>query len=202
MIRVRQLIVIITIFGFLAGHLVVPAPPVYACSCLPPGAPLDEMASATAVFAGRVMNIEVAGGEAISPDDAVTVTFGVSRLWKGPEESVVTVTTPRDSASCGIDFQNGQEYLVYATGSQAELSTNLCSRTASLADAGADLEALGDGRSPIPAAQMTPAGPVAPAVSQSPSATWWWGVSLILLAALLSGVLYLVWHRGGRSHRT
>jgi serpin B len=195
--RFKRLLLALTAFALLSGHFVVAPPrPVYACSCLPPGAPLAEMARATAVFAGRVTNIEVPGGVIVSSADPVKVTFAAGQIWKGPEEAVITVTTPRDSASCGVSFQTGQEYLVYALGSENELTTNLCSRTASLARAAEDLAVLGEGRTPEPA---TPTEPAAPVAADSPVVTWWWGVSLILVAILLSAVLYLLWRRRGRS---
>jgi serpin B len=194
--RFKQLVLVIFVVALLV--VLLPATPVYACSCLPPGAPLAEMAQATAVFAGRVTHIKAPAGAIISSADPVTVTFAVSHVWKGPEESEISLTTARQSASCGFPFQEGQEYLVYAGGSAANLSTHLCTRTTSLAHAGEDLAALGEGQAPPPAAQATSTVP-APVEADSPAVTWWWGVSLILLAALLSGILYLVWHGRGRS---
>ena len=43
---------------------------------------------------------------------------------------------------CGINFEEGQEYLVYAFASSGALATNLCTRTAKLKDAEAEVSQL------------------------------------------------------------
>jgi serpin B len=189
MLRVKQLVLVWLVLVLVAGQFIFTAPPVYACSCMPPGAPRAEMAQAAAVFAGRVTDVKAPGGLIISSADPTTVTFAVSHVWKGPEESVLVVKTARDSASCGFPFQTGQEYLVYAFDTGAELTTHLCSRTAFLADAREDLAALGEGQAPAPAATE----------SAAPTTTWWWRLSLILLSIFVSAILYLLWHHRGRS---
>jgi hypothetical protein len=123
------------------------APDALACSCIPPGPPADELQKAAAVFAGEV--VRMTGGEG---EGTVTVTFRVSKVWKGPQERTLVVTTPGSSASCGVSFEEGKSYLVYAHGEEGELMVNLCSRTAALSDATEDLAALGEGTAP-------PAGP-------------------------------------------
>ena len=131
---------------------------VFACSCLPPGPPEDALADAAAVFSGRVTAVS-------APADAggsmpVQVTFAVARSWKGVDRPAIVVNTPASSASCGVNFEKGQEYLVYALRSEGRLETNLCSRTTQLGAAGADLAVLGAG-SPPGGAGMTPTLPAA-----------------------------------------
>jgi hypothetical protein len=119
------------------------APHVLACSCIPPGPPADELKKAAAVFAGEVVRLSGGSGEG-----TVTVTFRVSRVWKGPQERTLVVTTPGSSASCGVSFEEGKSYLVYAEGEQEDLRAYLCSRTAELSAATEDLAALGEGTAP------------------------------------------------------
>jgi hypothetical protein len=119
---------------------------VFACSCLPPGPPADALASATAVFSGRVAAL--AGAVDAGGSDPVQVTFAISKVWKGTDQPTIEVLTPASSASCGFEFVRGEEYLVYASESEGRLQTNLCSRTALLAIAGDDLAVLGAGSTP------------------------------------------------------
>jgi len=53
------------------------------------------------------------------------------------------VTTTLSDDSCGYDFKNGQEYLVYANKSSGDnLSVSLCSRTALLSGTRNDIRAF------------------------------------------------------------
>ena len=58
------------------------------------------------------------------------------------------MSTPRDGATCGYAFKEGQEYLVYAYGKEEPYKVSLCSETRLLSRAGAHLRVLGDGWSP------------------------------------------------------
>jgi hypothetical protein len=78
---------------------------------------------------------------------SVKVTLRVSEAWKGPQQETLVVSTPRDGATCGYAFKEGQEYLVYAYGKEEPFEVDLCSGTKQLSDADADLRVLGDGRS-------------------------------------------------------
>jgi hypothetical protein len=113
----------------------------YACSCVQPGPPAEASAGAAAVFAGTVSSISPAGPNGGS----LLVTFDLSQSWKGPEGPQLTITTADNSASCGFEFAQGEEYLVYALPQDGQLYTGLCTRTAPLAAAGEDLAALGEG---------------------------------------------------------
>jgi hypothetical protein len=134
--------------------------PAMACSCIIPGPPQQEMENASAVFTGRVVNVRAPGGAVISSADPVLVAFEVTRIWKGPLEAQIALTTARDSASCGFEFQQGQEYIVYAYEDESGLATNLCTRTALLEAAGEDLQALGEGSAPPALPQETSRSPI------------------------------------------
>ena len=77
------------------------------------------------------------------------ITFQVTRVWKGPEYRTLIVNTVRSAASCGYEFQAGQEYLVYTRGTEDSLQASLCSRTQLLSIASEDLKALGEGKVPL-----------------------------------------------------
>lgn len=120
--------------------------PCFACSCIMPGAPQEEMARSSAVFQGKVIEVRSApAGGMVSSMDPVEVIFEVSQVWKGPEYTRLSVKTALSSASCGFEFQAGQEYIVYASGDEGGLETGLCTRTRTLADGGEDVQALGAG---------------------------------------------------------
>ena len=160
-------------------------PCVYACSCVPPGPPQQALADATAVFSGKVTAI----GQPARPgsSDAVQVTFAVARAWKGPEQATITLSTPGSSASCGIDFVEHQEYLVYASTVDGGLQANLCSRTTPLANASEDITALGEGRAPPAEAGGAQPPPTLPEVGAAGAA-----ISYGLPAAALGGALLVV----------
>ena len=127
---------------------VLPPTAVYACSCAPPGLPAEELERATAVFAGKVTEIDIPRGLLQSSADPVAVTFQVSEVWKGSVQPALVAKTARSGASCGYTFSIGQEYLVYANGTESDLEVWLCSRTTPLTAAAEDLLALGSGEIP------------------------------------------------------
>ena len=128
--------------------LLVAAPWAHACSCLAPPAPKIALQQSAAVFAGRVASVQVEGNNR-------RFTFDVSQKWKGVKGAQITVSTPAESAMCGINFDSDRDYLVYAftNDKSGTLRVNLCTRTARLADAATDVAALGAPQSDEAAAQ-------------------------------------------------
>jgi hypothetical protein len=122
-----------------------------ACSC-GGGAPfrvLAKGADASAVFSGEVMNVEEGSSTRMFGMSVPSrrVTLQVSEVWKGPQTETLEVSTPRDGATCGYSFKEGQEYLVYANGKEEALKVDLCSQTRLLSRADEHLRVLGNGRS-------------------------------------------------------
>lgn len=132
-------------------------PPTWACSCMPPPAPLEAKAQMDGVFSGTVLSVEgLEPGEMGIP---VEVTLDVHTIWKGDPGAKVVVRTANNSAACGFNFEEGQQYLVYAHQEDGEWTTNLCTRTAELSRASADLDALGEGADAGGAAAKRCGGP-------------------------------------------
>lgn len=97
----------------------------FACSCAPPSQTTnDDFQKATAVFVGRVLDVQRKENA-----ENITVKFTVQKYWKGKISNTVKVMTASNSAACGVNFEVGKDYLVYATENNGKLSTNLCSRT-------------------------------------------------------------------------
>ena len=121
---------------------------VYACSCIVPDSPKNELQKYDTVFSGKVVNIDEQHPTTPmhSSMDPIIVTFDVDRIWKGlVDEHTITISTPQSSASCGYDFENNLEYIVYAINHENQLEVSLCSRTNLLSEATEDLEELGIG---------------------------------------------------------
>ena len=157
---------------------------IYACSCVDPGSAPEALERSGAVFAGRVVSMEVNRNVASSADP-VTVEFDVKTVWKGPVERTIHLTTAVFGVSCGYTFAIGVEYLVYSwNGSEV----NLCSRTKPLWEARDDLSELGDGQPLAPSVTPhTPGGPGQPAgggCGPSPHTDG------LLLAGLIVGVAW------------
>ncbi|MDZ7611875.1 MAG: hypothetical protein U5L10_03870 [Candidatus Moranbacteria bacterium] len=141
----KKIILLLFIMGSL---FVVNTAIVTACSCVQPASPQESLEQSTAVFAGKVIDVDVPSGLVVSSADPVKVTFEVSKIWKGPDYKTLVLTTARDEASCGYSFKENEEYIVYAYGEEDTLSTDICSRTKPLANAEEDLQDLGTGNSP------------------------------------------------------
>lgn len=126
----------------------------HACSCAGPSTPEEQLQESDVVFSGEVLDARdnpspTAPGLHLGP-----VSFDVEESWKGASEEQVVVLGYGESSSCGIDFQKGERYLVYATyGGQGEdtaLTTGICQGTKLLTAAEGDLEALGPAELELP----------------------------------------------------
>ena len=117
------------------------------CHCDQPGMndPKEMERRAKAVFVGEV----IAAREATREDERnhsapYVFRLRVERYWKGvktPEISISAMDGPPHC--CGMEFEVGEKYLVYAV--DKNLGT-ACTRTRSLASADEDLKALGPGK--------------------------------------------------------
>ncbi len=158
---------------------------VYACKCVTPGTPTEELDKSEAVFAGKVFSVVNSydpEAKSASPEDRSTIGMNVSTVWKGTVHEVMYITTPPTGGSCGFTFVEGEEYVVYASDSHYgddSYTASICSRTALLAEAQADIDALGEGQAP----QAGTSGP-APVDSEGPVSVGW-VFALVLAAAIL-----------------
>lgn len=139
------------LFVFIGTVLMIQSPgSALACSCMMPESTLQSVDDSSAVFLGTVEKISK------TSQWETSVTINVQEEWKG-DVSVgadVTVITANDSAACGYQFMEDQEYLVYAHRNEAtgKLGVSLCSSTKTKAEAADDLKVLAmyDGESPSP----------------------------------------------------
>ena len=133
MLIIRQIIIVLSIFGFL-----------YPCSCMEPPPPEDAYEEADVVFSGEVTNMVIS-----EEGYYYEVTFQIIDIWKGEYLEEITVLTELFSDTCGYPFQINNEYLVYAYTYSWGIYTNICTRTNLLEYASEDLEFLNGFDNPI-----------------------------------------------------
>jgi len=122
--------IIFTIFSF-AFFTALNASGVFACSCVPRGSESVETqvkeayTNSTAVFVGKVVEVVKRRNSSF-----VTVRFRVEKSWNNEKfQKEITVSTGSNDGICGYSFEAGKKYLVYASGGNNKLSTNICTRT-------------------------------------------------------------------------
>ena len=158
---------------------------VYACKCAQPGTASEELEKSSAVFAGRVVSVRHSfdpDATSVSPEDHTTVGFEVNVVWKGTVHEEMYITTPPTGGSCGFTFIEGEEYIVYGHDSNyadGGYTSGICSRTALLGQAQADIDALGAGRAP----QAGTGGP-APEQPQDTGVGRAWIIVLVVAATV------------------
>ena len=125
--------------------------PAAACTCAPP--PLaEEIANTPAIFSGVVISVY--------EDNPYFSAFGVqvsilqTACWKGGFADTIRVYTPWQppgSATCGVPFEVGVEWLVFAAIAPYvdgdKLVTSTCSSTYRMSEAGTVLAVLGPPKS-------------------------------------------------------
>jgi hypothetical protein len=124
---------------------------VYACSCASPPDVEAQFSRSEAVFAGRVL--EVKEQRYLNGSMTKAALFEVSHIWKGGTESQIIINTGSGGGDCGLNFEEGKEYLVYAHpstmyGDKELLITIICDRTNALDQTQEDLAVLGEGKVP------------------------------------------------------
>ena len=148
---------------------------IHACLCLGPFSPAYELEHSDAIFRGEVISKSGLRSECDSSGriwfrDAA-VEFKVNTVWKGEVSETTIIATNYSEASCGYTFRIGEEYIVYAGEWYGGLRVGLCSRTHQVSYAQADLEFLGEGRSPEPGLRDATQFTLEPRDGECPAAT-------------------------------
>ncbi len=123
-----------------------------ACSCREPPPPTDALTKSSAVFEGKIVRVDRGSDES-------TAHIEVLRTWKGAATTPIRVSSAGTDSLCGVEFQTGKKYLIYATGGPDSLSTHLCSRTRLSESAGGDFAALGPSTAAKPSGKPLPPPP-------------------------------------------
>ncbi|GHH98816.1 hypothetical protein [Neobacillus kokaensis] len=138
---VKKLSLVFTMFICLSTFALTVKPSVsYACKCVETKSVEKELELSDAVFNGKIIEMK-------QDKYSRKILFEVTSIWKGLSTSqIVLIDEP---SSCSMDFNEGQEYLVYAKNNGNDvLTSNICDRTIELISADKDLLLLGEGRAP------------------------------------------------------
>lgn len=115
----------------------------FACSCIMPDTPTNELDRSYSVFIWKVNDIKL---ENIATSfwniKENIVSFEVDSVLKWEKAKNIEVKTAEYSATCGYTFEKDKEYIVYAYDNEWSLWVSLCSRTSLLENASEDLEEL------------------------------------------------------------
>ncbi|MDQ4127276.1 MAG: hypothetical protein M3151_04905 [Actinomycetota bacterium] len=125
-----------------------------ACSCAGTPSVKEGLRSSDAVFWGEAVSVEEQGLASSAPPFQNPVTFEVRESWKGVSQERVIVHGQGPEASCGLDFDEGKSYLVFAyhagKGEGGPLETDLCTATSPLSGVEAAPRALGSPTDQLP----------------------------------------------------
>jgi hypothetical protein len=119
-----------------------------ACSCARIEPPCEAAWKFDAVFAGTVARVEpptIFGVPLAWPFPLDRrVTFAVKDLFRGAKDKTIEIRTGIEGGDCGIDFQRGRDYLVYAyrVPRTRVLYTGVCTWTSYLENAASDVAYL------------------------------------------------------------
>lgn len=168
----RQIVKIIAVFLFfnIAIALVTSPLQVSACSCDIPADAIEGMAHSDAVFTGEVKHIKRAN---INGDTYDAVLIHVDEIWKGINESQVIVYT--GWTSCQFEFEEGEQYLLYAYKNEDKLYVISCGRSTVMSNGAEDIKLLGPGDKPSKEVNLT-----------FEYNKWEWIIGSIAVVALLS----------------
>lgn len=114
-------IVVVVLLAILT--IAMAASPCWACSCVP-STKKEKAAAANVTFTGKVKKI-------MQPDEApeLKVRFRVGRVYKGHPKRITRVFTATSGAMCGVHFEKGKRYTVFAKWNDSKKWTNSCSGT-------------------------------------------------------------------------
>ncbi len=123
--RTQKVLASLALAGFVVAGAFSPSV-ASACSCMIPLPPMEALGQSDAVFVGTV--IDITSGQRVYGN---TVTLEADISWKGNVGKTVKIVTAQDSAACGVYFQVGKTYVVYAhqNTEDGSLGANSCSRT-------------------------------------------------------------------------
>lgn len=122
---------------------------VSACSCIPELDVALALDQSDAVFAGRVVGLQLTSRLSWDPSvsfatEDLVVRVAASSWWKGAPNVYATVYTAFTCCACGFSFEIGESFLIYADLVDGVLRTSTCTRTSLLSAASEDLVVLGD----------------------------------------------------------
>lgn len=142
--KTNELIIILGL-----GVLLIAGKPVAACTCISSGPACQAAWKADAVFSALVIRISPAERptgpvDPSRPFPQRHVILRVIETFRGQVTGDIDVQTGFSDADCGVKFDEGASYLVYANQNKTigALQTSICTRTAELSKAQLDVAYL------------------------------------------------------------
>ncbi|MCX7570956.1 hypothetical protein OS242_13485 [Tumebacillus sp. DT12] len=124
-----------------------PADRAAACSCVG-FTTLEAKDVSDAVFRGTVTEIKKPWMSK-GTGDLAKITLQVEEVWKGAAVQEIVVSSALSEASCGVEFREGESYLVFAKNDGGRLTTSICNETKKLSLASQALKDLGSGQTDL-----------------------------------------------------
>ncbi|WP_347872541.1 hypothetical protein [Rhodococcus sp. (in: high G+C Gram-positive bacteria)] len=181
----RWLLSMLIVIGLAGALPLASAAPAHACSCVyaPDGPEIDELVSqAASVFTGTAT--------AKRESDPVWIyEFDVREVFAGDVGSTATVSAFELSASCGLSFEVGTEYIVFTSRREnpaASWSVNSCSATTQSSNERTRAAAVAVYGMPRTIDPQSSAG------SGDGEKSLWWVLTVIGCVAAL-GIVLFVW---------
>lgn len=136
--KITTIVLLSILFGFL--HI----SQSFACSCMMPGSPTKMMKESSIVMKAQVTDISqywIKQGFWNNNE----IQLNIYGYWKGNLDNKPLITQD-SSAACGINFQKGKDYIIYADYNEASktYSAHSCSRTTLIENAQQDIDELWD----------------------------------------------------------
>lgn len=151
--------------AIVAGTVVLHPGPAQACSCRPLTTG-QQMGFSAVVFTGTVTRLD-APVELLSSDFPNVFTFHVDHAYKGAPTAALEVTSRTQGPACGMRFEPGSRWLIFARSEDGSLETGLCSGNVPIAKGGKPLTA-GDLPAGKDAALISALGPARPVAVSPP----------------------------------
>ncbi|MEK6908810.1 MAG: hypothetical protein AABX23_02025 [Nanoarchaeota archaeon] len=123
-----------------------------ACSCIYLEDTQARIENADYVFTGKISEIRLSGSEYNKEQEA---TIRITQYWKPssfPESVNLIFYSTRDTgANCGYNFEEGKEYLIYASldAETGKISTNSCMGNLLLEESKDEINELNDLIEPV-----------------------------------------------------
>ena len=166
--------------------------PAGACSCAREKSDERSLKEADAAFAGYAIE-GTFGSDVNDADDTlddIHWTFLPDTTVKGVSGRTVEVSSPNGGASCGVGFDVGRRYLVFAYRGDGDLRTDICTNTRAFHE-----EVRLPGAEPVEG--IYDSKPPPPTTHENPS----WVVRTTVLSGVFLVGASLGWLLGGRRRR-
>ena len=128
-----------------------------ACSCAGSESIKEAYSESDIVFIGTVVSIKKVKANSDSLVNALgifyqnEVTVATNTSFKGTPSSLQTIITGIGHGDCGFRFQEGEQYIIYATSKgvyseikQSNFQTNICDRTNTIDELSEDIAQLNE----------------------------------------------------------